>query len=234
MDLRNHGDNHHDWRHEMSYTHMCHDVLAFMNKKQLSKVVLIGHSMGGKVAKSLALSHPGRISGLVVLDIAPVRYTENDPAWKAVRGIIDSLNMVKIEEGMTKRNIDQSLRSLVEDPALRAFVLTNLEEDRKNQMMKWKINLNSISSQLDVIAGFDVNYNEMVEDVGDDVDQAQYQGDTLFINGGTSSFVKGGHMPRISRYFPNYMLTTVRGVGHWVHAEAPDDTLAILKRYLDR
>jgi hypothetical protein len=29
-------------------------------------------------------------------------------------------------------------------------------------------------------------------------------------------------------------LTTIRGAGHWVHAEAPDDTLALLKRFLDR
>jgi pimeloyl-ACP methyl ester carboxylesterase len=29
-------------------------------------------------------------------------------------------------------------------------------------------------------------------------------------------------------------LTTIRGAGHWVHAEAPDDTIALLKRYLDR
>jgi len=41
-------------------------------------------------------------------------------------------------------------------------------------------------------------------------------------------------MPVIAEYFPNYMLTTIRGAGHWVHAEAPDDTLALLKRYLDR
>lgn len=214
----------------MSYTDMCHDVLAFMDKMNLQNAVLIGHSMGGKVAKSLALSHPQRISGLVVLDIAPVRYTEKDVAWKAVKGIIDSLKHVTIDEpGMTKRTIDQNLRSTVEDPALRAFVLTNLDEDREEKIMRWKININSISSQLDVIAGFDVNQNEL-----NGGDGSRYEGDTFFINGGTSSFVKGSHMSLISEYFPNYMLTTIRGSGHWVHAEAPDDTLALLKRYLDR
>lgn len=232
LDLRNHGDNHHDWRDEMSYTHMSHDVLSFMDKMDLTKVVLIGHSMGGKVAKSLALSNPNRISGLVILDIAPVKYTENDVAWKAVRAIIDSLTKLKIDEpGTTKRTIEKDLRSSIEDPALRAFVMTNLEEDRETQCMKWKININSISSQLDVIAGFDVDHNEMKEG---NIDVSQYTGDTFFINGGTSSFVKGAHMQVISQYFPNYMLTTIRGSGHWVHAEAPDDTLALLKRYLDR
>ena len=231
----------------MSYTDMCHDVLHFMNQNNLKRVILIGHSMGGKVAKSLALSYPHRTSGLVVLDIAPVKYTEGDVAWKGVKGIIDTLVGIDIDnEGMTKRDIDESLRLVIEDPALRAFVLTNLEEDRKNKMMRWKINIQSISSQLDVIAGFDVLKAEMggVSSQDDDnptqaerqlkQQQPIYQGDTFFINGGTSTFVKGSHMKIISEYFPNYMLTTIRGSGHWVHAEAPDNTLALLKRYLDR
>ena len=245
LDLRNHGDNHHDWRNEMSYTEMSNDVLDFMNRQNLSAAVIIGHSMGGKVAKALALSNPHRISGLVVLDIAPVRYTTNDVAWKAVKGIIESLSNLDIDQpGMNKRKIDMELRSSVEDPALRAFVLTNIEEDRKSQMMKWKINIHSIQNQLDVIAGFDVNNQQQEEeeiqqqvqeqDNNDGLQRICYEGDTFFINGGQSSFVKGGHMQYISKYFPNYMLTTIRGSGHWVHAEAPDDTLALLKRYLDR
>ncbi len=191
----------------MSYTHMCHDVLAFMDTKALRNVVLIGHSMGGKVAKSLALSYPDRIAGLVVLDIAPVKYTAADPAWKAVKGIIDSLRDVKIERGMTKRNVDRDLRATVEDPALRAFVLTNLEEGMgggrssssdgsSDGMLQWKININSISTQLDVIAGFDYLQSEIQSNNNYDNDASDvvntprktniYEGDTFFINGGTS------------------------------------------------
>jgi len=32
VDLRNLGDNTHDWRVEMSYSHMAHDVIAFIDK----------------------------------------------------------------------------------------------------------------------------------------------------------------------------------------------------------
>ena len=47
-------------------------------------------------------------------------------------------------------------------------------------------------------------------------------------------FIRSTHMKTISDYFPNNMLTTVRGAGHWIHAEAPDDTVALLKKYLER
>ena len=61
-----------------------------------------------------------------------------------------------------------------------------------------------------------------------------YDGDTFIISGGISSFIKGSHPPFISSYFPNYLLSTIRGADHWVHAEGHDDTFALLIRYLDR
>ena len=224
VDLRNHGENHHDWRDTMTYTEMAEDVLQFMNKLHLSKAILVGHSMGGKVAKTMALLSPNRVSGLVVLDIAPVRYCpKTDKSWAAVKNIIDALSSLSLTPGKTKRDIDLELRETVEDPALRAFVLTNLDQQRDMQQLTWKINIESISNQLDVIAGFDLSTAESV-----------YNGDTFIIHGGASRFVRSTHMQTIAEYFPNHMLTTIRGAGHWVHAEAPDDTLALLKRYLDR
>ena len=44
LDLRNHGDNHHDWREEMSHSHMANDVLALMDDLGFEKVVVVGHS----------------------------------------------------------------------------------------------------------------------------------------------------------------------------------------------
>ena len=233
VDLRNHGDNTHDWRDEMSYSHHAKDILAFLNKHEIDKAVLIGHSMGGKVSQSLALSNPERVAGLVVLDIAPIKYTADDPSWSAVRGIIESLRELELTPGKTKREVDMDLRKSVEDPALRAFVLTNIEtipSKEKVQSLRWKINVDAIANELHKIAGFDVNSIDLDEEIVD----LQYVGDTFFIKGGASSFVKGSHMSVISKHFPNYMVTTVKGAGHWVHAESPEATVALLKRYLDR
>lgn len=255
LDLRNHGDNGHDWRDEMSHSHMARDVLALMDTLNIAKAIVIGHSMGGKIAMHLALSQPHRVAGLVVLDTSPVAYdSSNNPAWKAVEHIVSVVRGVKLEPGKTKRDIDVDLRQLLEDPALRAFVLTNLESvvdsgtkgGKGEKLLRWKINIESIASELDQIADFvlsaedegnvDGHHNETISD--DEGEQRRpkkyYEGDAFFINGGASNFVRAGHMPVIAEYFPNYMFTTIRGAGHWVHAEAPDDTLALLKRYLDR
>ena len=130
-------------------------------------------------------------------------------------------------------------------------MLTNLEqlrakdisdEDKSQSLLKWKIHWDGIVNDLDRIAGFDVHDQPMDPDLEalDEQQQQQtpsqytYDGDVFFIHGGASRFVRSSHLSTITSYFPNHMLTTIRGVGHWVHAEAPDDTIALLKRYLDR
>ena len=259
VDLRNHGENTHDWKNTMSYSEMARDVLAFIDKISSEKAVIVGHSMGGKVAQSLALMAPERVAGLVVLDISPVRYYSDnkkaggdDSGWKVVEQIVRSVAQIDLEKGgyKTKREVDAVLRDgILEDPALRAFVLTNLEqlrakdisdEDKSQSLLKWKIHWDGIVNELDRIAGFDVHDQSMDPDL-EALDEQQssssqytYDGDVFFIHGGASRFVRSSHLSTITSYFPNHMLTTIRGVGHWVHAEAPDDTIALLKRYLDR
>lgn len=124
----------------MSYTEMAEDVLQFMNQRNIQKAICIGHSMGGKVAKVLALQYPRRIAGLVVLDIAPVSYNSTvDSNWKAVETIIQALTQLKLDDVVdddktrkrkstkTKKDLEMELRHTIQDPALRAFALTNIE-----------------------------------------------------------------------------------------------------------
>ena len=205
---------------------MARDVVNFLKSQNIDNVILVGHSMGGKVAQALALLYPEYVEGLVVLDIAPVTYSrEEDPHWRAVEDILRAVHgVIEATEGAetTKREIDLELRKSIPDPALRAFVLTNYDS-RTNE---WKIPIGTMVHELERIAGFDLKpeYDS----------SSTYDGDVFIINGGQSRFVRHSYMDQIASYFPNHMLTTIRGSGHWVHAEAPEDLVALLKRYLDR
>ena len=79
LDLRNHGDNT-DFRQDMTYEAMTMDVISIMDQNSIQEVVLVGHSMGSKVCATLALKHPHQVAGLVVLDMAPVAYSNDDAA----------------------------------------------------------------------------------------------------------------------------------------------------------
>lgn len=259
VDLRNHGENAQHIHNNgcMLYPHMARDVIGFLDRLNIDKCIVVGHSMGGKVGQALSLLYPERVEGLVVIDIAPVAYTRsNNPNWKAVEDILMALketcdvdddnnvqgggnNNANSEElsGLTKQQVDKALRPAIPDPALRAFVLTNYDSHR----CKWKIPIRTLVDELENIAGFDLVINtnhdgdHVIDSSSDGTHQQhQYDGDVFIIHGGQSKFVRHAYMDTIAQYFPNHLLTTIRGAGHWVHAEAPDDTVALLKRFLDR
>lgn len=53
VDARNHGDSRHSSQH--TYVNMAHDVMKLLKKLELSKVSVLGHSMGGRTAMVLSL-----------------------------------------------------------------------------------------------------------------------------------------------------------------------------------
>jgi pimeloyl-ACP methyl ester carboxylesterase len=213
VDLRNHGDTL-PWSSSMSYEEMVRDVVRFLDAQGIDKIVLVGHSMGGKVAQAMALLYPDRVEGLVVLDIAPVTYKRDvDPHWKAVEDILHAIHQVVVttsptETGSSTRDeLDKALRPSIPDPALRAFVLTNYD----NRTRKWKIPIRTLVEELEQIAGFDIRQQQQQQQHSASTDDISYDGDVFIIHGGQSRFVRHSYMDAISSYFPNHMLTTVRG-----------------------
>jgi 3-oxoadipate enol-lactonase len=69
LDLRGHGDS--DWPGTYSFELMCRDVLGFLDQLGLSRVTLVGHSMGGAVAYLVAMRQPERVRRLIVEDAPP-------------------------------------------------------------------------------------------------------------------------------------------------------------------
>jgi esterase len=223
VDLRHHGQyptfrnehNHDD--DDMSHIGLARDVIEWMNDLGLAQVVLIGHSMGGKVSMALAVTWPDRVAGLMILDTAPVSY-QGTPHWQTIAHVVRVLqNHAAATQAValtrTKRQVDQELRAELPDAALRAFCLTNWHNGQ------WTIPLDILATQLDAIANFDVPFQ-------------QYTGPVLLVHGQKSRFVTAAYLPAVASYFPNHVTVTVRGAGHWIHAEAPDDVVALCMQYL--
>jgi len=71
LDQRGHGDSAHD--PELRYDHdsMARDAIAALDALGIERVVLVGHSMGGRVSMRFARRHPERLAGLVIVDAGP-------------------------------------------------------------------------------------------------------------------------------------------------------------------
>jgi pimeloyl-ACP methyl ester carboxylesterase len=75
VDLRGHGDSDHDPEGRYDYDFHVADLEAVTAALGIERLVLVGHSFGGRTAMLFAAKHPGRMAGLVIVDIGP----EHDP-----------------------------------------------------------------------------------------------------------------------------------------------------------
>ncbi|XP_006889849.1 PREDICTED: alpha/beta hydrolase domain-containing protein 11 [Elephantulus edwardii] len=215
VDARNHGDSPHD--PAMSYEAMSQDLQDLLVQLGLVPCVLVGHSMGGKTAMLLALQRPDLVERLIAVDISPVetRSVSDFPSYMA------AMRAVEIPEDMprshARRLADEQLRPVIQETAVRQFLLTNLVEVDKRFM--WRINLDALSQNLQEIMNFPPQ-------------QDSYPGPTLFLLGGNSQFVLPSHHPEMKRLFPRAQLQTVPNAGHWVHADRPQDFMAAIRGFL--
>ena len=210
-DLRNHGRSPHD--PDVSYPALAGDVLELMDAQGVEQAVLVGHSMGGKTAMSLALEHPGRVGRLVVVDIAPVTYEGR------LAQLMDALLALPLDRLENRRHADELLARRVTDKAVRDHMLQNLQ--RADRGWRWRNNLRALRDGLDSISAFP-EYPRGVK----------YRGPVCFIRGERSDYIRPEHEARIRQLFPRAKIVTIPGAGHWVYAEQPQIFLEKLEEQL--
>lgn len=66
LDLRGHGES--DWPDDYDLELMAEDVVGFLDELELDRVGLVGHGMGGVVARLLAEEHSDRVERLVLVE----------------------------------------------------------------------------------------------------------------------------------------------------------------------
>jgi pimeloyl-ACP methyl ester carboxylesterase len=212
FDLRNHGGS--PWSDTMDYGAMADDVRAAMQARGHARYSLIGHSMGGKVAMEAALTEPGAIESLVVVDIAPVTYPTTPYA-----GYVHAMRALDLGAITRRREADAKLAAAVGDATERAFLLQNLILG--DGPPRWRVNLVAIEAALPTLAGFPA----MPPGVS-------YDGPALFIAGGKSRALSAEHEPAVTARFRNAAIVRLAKAGHWVHSDAPEAFLALVEPFL--
>ena len=156
----------------------------------------------------------------MVLDMAPVAYAPAEPQWDSIIQVVRAMRTIKLDVISSKRDADAMLARTVSDPGIRAFVLTNLARTRTGSF-RWRVNLDAIEAWLPRLADWDVKASS-----------GAYAGNTLFVGGGKSRFLRSSHLPAISEQFSRFSLSTIRTADHWVHADEPEALLIIMSSFL--
>ncbi|MGS0693398.1 alpha/beta fold hydrolase [Shewanella sp. 0m-4] len=209
IDVLNHGSS--PQVANMSYQSLADSMVNLIDELNCKDAILIGHSMGGKIAMATALSYPERVSQLVVADIAPVAYqSRHDKVFTA-------LASMPLSEIKDRRQALAHMQSCDIDEGTAQFLLKSLA--RTEQGFIWKMNLDGLkASYADIIDWPTFNLS--------------YQGPCLFIRGGDSDYVTAKHRQAILSQFPTVKAKTIEGTGHWLHAQKASIFNRIVKDFI--
>lgn len=210
-DLRNHGRSPHLPSH--TYEEMAEDLRLFMENHWMHSAVLIGHSMGGKVAMQMALNHPDMVEKLVVVDIAPGKAADNHS------GIFEALLGMDLSVMQARADIESYLVSRIPDMGIRQFLLKNITRNDDGKFA-WKMNLPVLWRHF--------------PDILDAVTGEPFDKPALFVRGDRSDYIKDADTALIMTLFPQAEITTIPNAGHWVHADKPNELITVISEFLDR
>ncbi len=208
VDLRNHGRS--DWSDEFSYELMADDIYELATDLELDEFILIGHSMGGKVAAHFAQKHEKMLEKLVIVDIGVKEYPMHH------EHILEGIHSVKLDNVNSRRQADDELSQYIDSNGVKQFLLKNLYWKEKGQLA-WRMNVEVLEREMSDILS-PVPFKEVFVP-------------TLFIRGSESNYILDSDVSDLERYFPDMELKTIDEAGHWVHAEAPGEFLETLLGY---
>ncbi len=205
VDLRNHG--HSDWSDEFSYELMAKDLKELCDDLGLKNILLIGHSMGGKVAMLFAQKHKELLDKLVVVDIGIKAYPMHH------QHILAGMHAVNLETIKVRSEAEAILKQHIDSDGVRQFLLKNLYWKEKGQLA-WRMNLSILEREMENILSRLTEKEVMLP--------------TLFIRGELSNYILDEDIEQLEDQFPDSEIVTIKNAGHWVHAEAPEEFVDVV------
>lgn len=212
LDLRNHGRSFHST--EFNYEVMAKDIVEYCNFYQLQNIILLGHSMGGKVAMQVAVNNPELIEKLIVADIGPKYYAPHHQT------ILAGLNAVDFSSKPSRSEVEKQLSKYISDFGTRQFLLKSLFWKTPEQLA-FRFNLEV--------------FNDKVQEIGKELKtNIKFEKPTLFLRGSKSNYILDEDRLGIEHYFPNSKIVTIKDAGHWLHAENPSDFCKEVVAFLEK
>ncbi|KAH7108005.1 alpha/beta-hydrolase [Auriculariales sp. MPI-PUGE-AT-0066] len=203
VDLRNHGTSPHVAATD--YMSMADDVVHLCQEENLSQISLVGHSMGGKVAMSVALRPdlpPSLLRKLIIEDVSPKISSRLSSEFVGYAAAMRKLAEAK---PVSRREADTLLKDAAPDLSVRQFLMTNLITDGDGTPLRWRFPPHMIEdATLEKIGKFPFTEGDGV----------RYEPETLFVRGARSQYLADVRVDLARTFFPNLKLETL-DTGHW-------------------
>lgn len=207
-DLRNHGRSEHNSK--FCLDELSKDLNDFINENKIENPIIMGHSLGGRIAMNFALNYSVKIKKLIVLDISPKAYNIN----KKQSDFINAVLSFNPSEYNSFKNLNEKLSEIIDNAIVRQLVIKNIYKT-KDRIFAWRSDIKNILNNLDKIS------EEIVPiSIGS---ENNYSDDALFINGGKSDYVNDEDILRIKQLFPASKIIKIKNSSHLIHLDAAEE-----------
>jgi len=207
IDIRNHGLSAHS--SNLNYQLMAEDVIETLSSLNIQKFVIVGHSMGGKIAMKIADLARVKTERLVVLDITPIQYHENHHTE-----IFKALFAVQQANVTSRLEAAKIMREHIHEEMVIQFLLKSFNKGQ------WLFNVQALFDHYPDIMAW-----EKVEKMNQPA---------LFLRGGNSFYIsKPEHFAAINEQFSQAKIECIENTGHWLHGEKPDEVIKHMQTFLN-
>jgi pimeloyl-ACP methyl ester carboxylesterase len=218
IDLPGHG--HSDWREDHHYTPptLADDVAVAMGELAPRVEAVVGMSLGGLTAISLAARYPKLVPRLVVVDVTPgVDRAKAEPIIAFVSGPERFATFDEILERTVQHNPTRTVSSL------RRGVLHNARELPDGS---WEWRYDRVRSSLADGAVPDMN------DLWDELESIRVP--CLLVRGGASGVVGDEDVAELRRRQPAAEVVVVEGAGHSIQGDRPVELAGVISGFVAR
>lgn len=198
------------------------DLLKILNELGWQKVILVGHSMGGRNALQFAHSHPDRLTALVIEDIGP----EGNPV--AMERTLKMVEMVptpfankQVAKEYFEKEFPEKIQNHPQKAILGPYLFTNIET-KADGTADWRFHKEGILFSLR--SGHFRPRWDQVRDL---------KVPTLFIRGERSQDFTEDEFKKVLNLNPRIKGVEIANAGHWVHFDQPAEFIRVLDDFLN-
>ena len=225
IDLRNHGNSEHI--DEMSLDDFSGDIYKLVSSQKLDNLVLMGHSLGGRIVTKFCVNHPELVKAAIIVDVLPVNYFDFKDKFRVMDGmhrVVDSLANLNLNRNF--EDIKQDVRKITNNESSANYILANILQVGIDCYV-WKCNMKAMSERMD---------SHSIENINPGFDK-RYEGKVKIIFGEKSGFLTSvKDLESFHQVFSNYNedkdVEFIKGGGHYAYITHTNQFIDLISKFL--